>query len=477
MATRGARKARPPLLIVALLAPALWAGAAAASLTLVPSVGRPTATIKAIGAGFAPNEVVDLIFDETVLSHAASGPDGTFSKSVTIPRTAIPGDHTVTATGETSGASASAQFLVRTDWPQFHFDVAHTGQNPYENVLSQSSVEALSLKWSYEAAISVTGSPVVVDGIVYFGDYGTIRSGDYTGGLYAVDAISGHEIWTRFYSGCGGSPAVVSGMVYVATCLGDDVMGLDAKTGETIWTQPVGGGDFDPPAVANGLVYEGANDGQLYAFDAKTGDLRWTADVHLGVSSPATVAGGLVYVGSINARLYAYDALTGAKVWSTQLRGFPGGAAVSQGRLYVGTSNSPPYRVYALDAATGERLWSRTVDGSEGGGGVHGTVTVANGVVYVGAQDGLVYAFDAVTGQPRWTFQTGDAIFQTSPVVANGVVYAGSRFGTFYALDASSGAMLWSYATTEPVGTTAAIADGRLYVGSIDHNMYAFGLP
>src|SRR5207249_9310345 len=52
--------------------------------------------------------------------------------SVAVPASALPGDHIVTATGESSGLQAQAFFTVRTDWTKFHFDLANTGQNRSE---------------------------------------------------------------------------------------------------------------------------------------------------------------------------------------------------------------------------------------------------------------------------------------------------------------------------------------------------------
>jgi serine/threonine-protein kinase len=44
--------------------------------------------------------------------------------------------------------------------------------------------------------------------------------------------------------------------------------------------------------------------------------------------------------------------------------------------------------VYALNAATGAKLWSHAA-----GTGVFSSPTVANGAVYVGSDDGKLYAF------------------------------------------------------------------------------------
>ena len=49
---------------------------------------------------------------------------------------------------------------------------------------------------------------------------------------------------------------------------------------------------------------------------------------------------------------------------------------------------------------------------------------VANGVVYVGSDDGNVYALNAATGAKLWSYATGK--LESSPAVANGVVYVGT---------------------------------------------------
>jgi serine/threonine-protein kinase len=60
--------------------------------------------------------------------------------------------------------------------------------------------------------------------------------------------------------------------------------------------------------------------------------------------------------------------------------------------------------------------------------------------------------------------------------VANGVVYVGSVDNNVYALNAKTGAKLWSYTTANSVESSPAVANGVVYVSSEDNNVYAFGL-
>ncbi len=65
----------------------------------------------------------------------------------------------------------------------------------------------------------------------------------------------------------------------------------------------------------------------------------------------------------------------------------------------------------------------------------------------------------------------------SSPAVANGMVYVGSEDNNVYARNASTGVELWQYATGNAVYSSPAVANGVVYVGSTDSNLYAFGEP
>src|SRR5947209_12231225 len=93
--------------------------------------------------------------------------------------------------------------------------------------------------------------------------------------------------------------------------------------------------------------------------------------------------------------------------------------------------------------------------------------TVADGVVYVGSDDGYLYAIDAQTGAQRWRFKTGDVVY-SSPAVAAGTVYVGSHDGHLYAVDGATGTEKWSFKTGYRVYSSPAVADGKVYFGSAD---------
>jgi len=129
-------------------------------------------------------------------------------------------------------------------------------------------------------------------------------------------------------------------------------------------------------------------------------------------------------------------------------------------------------------------------------GRVSSSPAVAAGRVYVGSFDGTFYALDAANGTLAWEFATeGERrfsarhlhgaepaaevmpdpfdVFLSSPALADGVVYFGSGDGNVYALDAASGALRWKFHTSNVVHASPAIAAGTLYAGSWDGYFYA----
>jgi outer membrane protein assembly factor BamB len=72
----------------------------------------------------------------------------------------------------------------------------------------------------------------------------------------------------------------------------------------------------------------------------------------------------------------------------------------------------------------------------------------------------------------QWTYETDGDVW-SSPVVADGRLFIGSTDENLYALDADSGDKQWQFETAHRVEGTPAIHDGRVYFGSYDRTVYA----
>ncbi len=419
-----------------------------------------------------------------------------------------------------AAATASAQGT-------FHGDGARTGVYP-----EAGDPATGRLKWSFAAGAPIVGSPVVADGVVYFGAL--------DGHLHAVEAATGAGKW-KFKSRMpiASTPAIDGDTVYFVSSTGA-LAALSAATGEPRWVCAVEGErrfeakglhGYPPasqtmpdawdvftssPAVSDGLVFFGAGDGGVYAVEAATGVLQWAFRTGNVVHASPAVAGGIVYVGSWDSRVYALEARTGVLKWSFQAgldpaihnqEGFQSSCAVAGGVVYVGCRDA---HVYALDAATGARLW----DYPTGKSWVIGTPAVRDGIVYAGTSDSSrFFALDAKTGRLLFNSDTKAYVF-SSAALSGPRAYVGCHNGTLYAFDARTGAIDWAFrtegsrrdplklldadlrldraafhtvtgdfgdmyidfyrfSTVGAIMASPAIADGVIYFGSLDGQLYA----
>jgi outer membrane protein assembly factor BamB len=156
--------------------------------------------------------------------------------------------------------------------------------------------------------------------------------------------------------------------------------------------------------------------------------------------------------------------------------------------VYVGSTDGS---LYAVNRADGTQKWKFATQGP-----ISSSPAFVNGLVYISSLDGGVYAVDAATGTQKWRFATkGERrftapgihgaiprsermpdpfdVFTSSPAVANGTLYIGSGDQNVYALDAASGTLKWTFATGDVVHASPAVVDGTVYIGSWDRNVYA----
>jgi uncharacterized repeat protein (TIGR01451 family) len=173
-------------------------------------------------------------------------------------------------------------------------------------------------------------SPAVANGAAYFGSYQDLL-------FWGLNASTGDGLWTYYLgSSVSGTPVVANGTVYF---IGNGLSALNASTGAVLWSSYTGSHFLDSsPAVANGVVYDGSANGSLHALNANTGTPLWTFYGESGVPTSPAVANGIVYIADENGIVYALNAGNGAQLWS-YATGITGAAtsspAIVNGVLYI----------------------------------------------------------------------------------------------------------------------------------------------
>jgi outer membrane protein assembly factor BamB len=161
----------------------------------------------------------------------------------------------------------------------------------------------------------------------------------------------------------------------------------------------------------------------------------------------------------------------GSLLWSHQTGGpVSSGAALAGRAVYIGCDDG---HVYALAAASGRRIRTFAL-----GSAVTAAVTVARGALFAATARGTVHALPLTAGGPRWTYRTGGHPVAGRPAVAGGVVYVGDDNDSDYALAADSKQLRWTYQTGGPVRPGPMPGrnpfDNKVYAGSDDGHVYAF---
>jgi|GEM_PF-2491886 len=335
-------------------------------------------------------------------------------------------------------------------------------------------------RWTASLDRSVMGL-AVGDGRVVAATEGTVAA-------FGLEA--GAEQWRHPVDGTvSTAPTAADGTAAVGLESGD-LVALDAGSGDERWRASIGEGVEHAPAVGGERVYA-PGEASVVAFDASDGTERWTVETEYSVSGApvATVDG--VYVGALNENAgrtptgdgtetptpyptdtYGYGAVLrslapddGSEQWRTTLTGkwyFTAGVPTIRfgtvgDRVLVGVQST----LAALDAADGDRLWTARYDGVG--------FAVTGGVVSTGTRGTAVD-----DGSTRWMYEPGQGNVGSSPAVVDNALYVGSDDSRCYALAANSGAVEWSARTDGLVRSSPAVDDDTVYVGSIEGTLYAF---
>ena len=395
------------------------------------------------------------------------------------------------------------QRLAESPWPTYRGDLKRTGRSGFKGPTTDK------LRWVFSTGLAEKEGGIETDPVV--GPDGTVYIGANNGIFYALDPESGAIRWafpTDFDTFAIYSTPFVDhqGIVYFGAKDGK-VYALRAPKkgilGEVVWSLNLGTTIQTSPAFApDGTLVIGADDWAYYGITPASGSsgpkVKWRFQTQgTLITSPSVDSDGTVFVASMDGKVYALeppkDAGKPVKVrWSfasgarDEKGGFENAPAIdNEGTLYIGGNDGI---LYALDTKTGKVMW--TFDGIARSGyrtyAIFSSAAIGpDRTVYFGGKNGDLYAIRQQPGffgsgpQVLWQHKLGPGI-QSSPLLAaDGTVYLGDERGTFHAIrppaSGGSATALWKFSTKGTlISSPALAADGTLYEGSMDGKLYAF---
>lgn len=205
--------------------------------------------------------------------------------------------------------------------------------------------------------------------------------------------------------------------------------------------------------------------------------------------------GTTVYAADRNGLVKALDIDSGVEIWSVDLAektGFlssnlsamlSGGLTVSGEHLYVGTERGA---LIALNTNNGELAWTQNA-----GGEVLSRPVVSDGLVLVHTGNGLLQAFDAASGESRWSLNLDTPSLsvrgESAPAISAGAAIVGGDNGRVSAVMLNQGQLIWQQRISMTTGTTEIsrlndvdmtpiIADGRVYAIAYNGNLVSMDM-
>jgi outer membrane protein assembly factor BamB len=422
-----------------------------------------------------------------------------------------------------AGAIAAAAMTVTgaSDWPEWR-GPQRDGRSSETNLPSKWSPSGDNLAW--RIPIGSRSSPVAFGNRLYLntptGDVANTQER-----LVALDAETGKIVWERRFSlylsdvpqhrSSWASPAVdpETGNIYLFTVAAQLV--CVAPDGKILWdrslpdeygavtthggrtTSPIVEGD---KVILNALILAWGDlnrtGNRYFAFDKRTGQTVWISspqarhyDTNYSTPVVATIDGTrALVVGGTDGVYHALKVNTGEKIWSIEVskRAILNSALVRDNVAYIthGEENIDTTEMGLIAAVDATRTGTLAADSfkwrTRGFLPTFASPVMDGERLYTVDNSAIVGAFDLKTGARLWEKTLG-TLQKGSPVLADGKLYVGTENGKFYILRPSAtGAevldedLLGTAQTPEPIVASPIVADGRVYVTSMEA-MYAIG--
>ena len=353
------------------------------------------------------------------------------------------GEETETAdTDDTGTEEDAAAFTITDPWSTYAYDWANTSYNTNATGVEETPDEV----WRFKGDGAFRRPPIAVEDTVY-----AIARDD---AIYAFDVVTGQVRWERPIVGESVTPTFANGRVLYGDEQG--VYALDAATGAEQWTRTDDSGWFGSPLVIDDDVYINTTTGTFYALDVNTGETRWTVpDTTLTTTNPAyvdetlylaqgsvlqsvsttepdpereemfdasdtlhpaTVLGESIYLTTRGGTVFGLDR-DGTERWQVSLGDDVAISPTTDGqRLFVATEEGV---VHSLDPDDGSEDWTTDLDEA-----VHGELALSLQDIYVAAGPHL-YALSALSGEENWSIETGFSESHGGPVVTEETLFLG----------------------------------------------------
>ena len=390
-------------------------------------------------------------------------------------------------------ATATSQFIYQKDfklstiagedWNTLLQNAAHSGG------VNNSQIKLpLQLQWTTNTGSNIfMCSPIIVGQKVFIAT--TDDNVSLNTFICAFDFNSGKLLWKfRTANSVKNTIAYENGIV-VAQDASCNLYALDSESGKLLWKQSINLDSYpyltEGLTVDKGVVYAGIGAG-LSAYNLKTGQTIWTNKdwkQREGSTTTLTIAGDVLVSGTQWGGLYGNDIHTGKQLWKLSDNGLGNRGAspvYKNGKLWIISSKS----FFTIEPQTGKVLQQKELSANLD---VTSTPLITEQEIIFGTADRGVFALDKSTLFNKWKAETSPSLVytapysttpqagvETSPVASQGIVYIGASDGYLYAIDQTTGIIKDKRHIGAPIFSTVAVSGNKMIVCGFAGNVYCF---
>lgn len=367
------------------------------------------------------------------------------------------------------------------DWNTLLQNASHSGG------INDSQIKLpLQLQWTANTGSNIfMTSPIIARQKVFIAT--TDDNTSLNTYICAFDFNSGKQIWKfRTENSVKNTIACEDGIIIAqdASC---NLYALDAESGKLLWQQYINLNSYpyltEGLTIDKGIAYAGIGTG-LSAYDLKTGKVIWTNKdwkQREGSTTTLTVAGDVLISGTQWGGLYGNDIRTGKQLWKLSDNGLGNRGAspvYKDGKLWIISSKS----FFMIEPQTGEVLQQKELSANLD---VTSTPLVTEQEIIFGTADRGIMALDKSTLFIKWKAETKPSLVytapysstpqagvETSPVLSQGIVYIGASDGYLYAIDQATGIIKDKLNLGAPIFSTVAVSGNKMIVCDFAGNVY-----
>ena len=295
------------------------------------------------------------------------------------------------------------------------------------------------IRWSYDTSrdgrpANFHGDPLLTDDLIVVGSdvdrRGDPSDAELIGHVYAFEQATGALRW-KHRAGRGVATDILrrGSSVYGVTVEGE-LLCLDLASGSKKWGVPPDFRVAEPfhhysPVLVDGNVLFSAPDGKIRAVEAASGKTVWSRELDAPANTALVLVGDSAYVGTMGQRLYRLDPGTGEVTGEHQAERLPYGTPIpledSLLVLFDGDS------LVRMKADLSRALWTQSTTEEW----TSFRPLVLEDTVLVGSGEGELVAIRIDDGAVQWTRGLTGAIRGLG--AADGVLYIGTLEGMLYA--------------------------------------------